>query len=430
MAQYNNFQKQVAENEKKARQNLQERDEQLAQLQAELQQVKKNAEEQARSVEERARNAVGAKENELSALMQEHREIREQRAIALKAAADKEMEIVQAMQAQEEAQRVADEAQKAAAEADEIRKKAEDDKNRALNSLMLEDYMRGGAGPSGRFGNSPPPKREFSNLGLLIKTPDGCSQNDMDGVRFLRDVKPNMREKILSEFVSMGDILYDTAAVKNLSKEEDLDMRSQEYLSHNVPPPTNIKSKLELFKRLFYFASYYLQQYPTKVVSFLDYLLYLMEQATLLSVAELVDLDHKMRMDFYVHPEWNWAQHRNETRCTIDRVMTPVTVAALKSNPKPFNTHFNKFGNGFTSHSKGPSFSAPKSKSGGTFSGKVKKSQKQKVTEDMVKNEICVSWNSGRCAIPPPKKCWRKHVCINPSCGGDHKIIDCPLSKK
>ena len=185
--------------------------------------------------------------------MAEHCEIHEQCAIALKAAADKEMEIVQAMQTQEEAQRAVDEVQKAAAEADEIRKKAEDDKNRALNSLMLEDYMRGGAGPSGHFGNAPP-KREFSNLGLLIKTPEGCSQNDMDGVHFLRDVKPNMHEKILSEFVSMGDILYDTAAVKNLSKEEDLDMRSQEYLSHNVPPPTNIKSKLELFKRLFLFC--------------------------------------------------------------------------------------------------------------------------------------------------------------------------------
>ena len=40
MAQYNSFQKQVAENEKKAHQNLQERDEQLTQLQLELQQVK------------------------------------------------------------------------------------------------------------------------------------------------------------------------------------------------------------------------------------------------------------------------------------------------------------------------------------------------------------------------------------------------------
>ena len=56
-----------------------------------------------------------------------------------------------------------------------------------------------------------------------------------------------------------------------------------------------------MFKCLFYFACFYLEQYPTKVVSFFDYMLYLMEQATILSVPELVDLDHKMRMDFYVH---------------------------------------------------------------------------------------------------------------------------------
>ena len=209
-------------------------------------------------------------------------------------------------------------------------------------------------------------------------------------------------------------------------------MRSEEYLRHNVPPPTNIKSKLELFKCLFYFASFYLQQYPTKVVSFFDYMLYLMEQATILSIPELVDLDHKMRMDFYVHLEWNWSQHHNETRCTIDRVMTPMTVATLKSNQRPFTPNFNKFGGGYNHQGRiQASFTATKSKPGGMVPGKVtKKTTKQKVMEDMVKNEICVSWNSGKCAIPPPKKCWRRHVCINPSCGGDHKIIDCPLTKK
>ena len=129
------------------------------------------------------------------------------------------------MQAQEEAQHAAEEAQKAAIDAEEFRKKAEDDKNRALNLLMLEDYMRGG--PSGRLGTSPPPKCEFSKLCQSVNTPEGCSPNDMEGMRFLHNVKPNMCEKILCEFVSMGDILYNTAAVKNLSKEEELDMRSQ-----------------------------------------------------------------------------------------------------------------------------------------------------------------------------------------------------------
>ena len=63
--------------------------------------------------------------------------------------------------------------------------------------------------------------------------------------------------------------------------------------------------------------------------------------------------------------------------------------------------------------------------------GKVtKNAQKQKVTEEMVKNEICVSWNGGKCTIPPPNKCLRHDICINLLCGRDHKIIDCPLNKK
>ena len=215
------------------------------------------------------RTAVGDKEKEISALLVEQWEIHEQRALALQAAADKEREIVSTMEAQEEAQRAAEEACQAtsaardeAVQLEESRKKAEDDKNQALNSLMLEDYIPGG--PSSRGMTPALARRKFSKLCQLINTPEGSSPNDMEGVRFLHDVKPNMKEKILCEFMSMGDILYDTAAVKNLSAMEELDMRSQEYLHHNVPPPTNIRSKLELFKHLFYFACFTCSSIPLK----------------------------------------------------------------------------------------------------------------------------------------------------------------------
>ena len=231
VVQYNDFRKQVAENKKRTRLNIQEKDEQLAKLQEELQMARTHAEQQAKENNERLRRVVGTKDSELSSLMAEHREVREQRAMALKAAADKELKIVKAMQAEEEAQKVAEDAHKAAADAEEFRKKAEDNKNRALNSLMLEDYMRGG--PSGH--PSPAPKHEFSKLCTLINTPEGCAPNDMEGVRYLHDIKPNMREKILYDFVSMGDILYDIAAVRN-TRDDELDIRSEEYLRHNVPP--------------------------------------------------------------------------------------------------------------------------------------------------------------------------------------------------
>ena len=401
--------------------------------------------ESEQAIENRLHSAVGDKEKEISKLITQQHEICEQCAIALQAIAEKEQEIVEAIDAQEAVQRVVVAAQQAADLTHDEAKKAEEDcsrackiakqakeyKNRAFTSLMLEDYMKGGSGPRPGTGVTglTLAKCEFSKLCQLITNPKGFGPNDMEGVRFLHDVKPNMCDKIIVKFVSMGDILYDTVAVKNLSSAEELDMHFQEYLRHNFLPPTNIKSKLELLKYLFYFASFYLQKHPPKVISFFDYLLYLVEQVTLLSVPELVDLDHKMRMDFYVHPEWNWSQHRPETRCMIDRVMTQVTVAALKgASSHPQQSTFGK-----SSFNKNQaSFMATKSKSGGTItSGQVTKKgpQKQKVTKHMVKNEICVSWNSGKCAIPPPKKCWRCHVCLNLNCNGDHMVINCPKTK-
>ena len=116
----------------------------------------------------------------------------------------------------------------------------------------------------------------------------------------------------------------------------EVDMYNNEYLSQNCPPPpTNIKSKLELFNHLFLFGSYYLQQYPRKVVSFFDYLMYLMEQAENMSPFDLASLGHKIRHDFTCHPDWNWAQHRPETRKSIDRVLNKIKLrdAAFACRP-------------------------------------------------------------------------------------------------
>lgn len=89
-----------------------------------------------------------------------------------------------------------------------------------------------------------------------------------------------MHEKIISEFLSLGSILDDTSLSKSLMYAEQIEQTSSDYLSQNAPPPpTNIKSKLKLFNKLFLFGSYYLQKYLKKVVSFFDYLMYLIEQA-------------------------------------------------------------------------------------------------------------------------------------------------------
>ena len=142
MFQYNEFRKQVVENEKKQCQNLTEKDEQLACLQQQLQEAKNQTEQSRKDTENRMRAAVGDKEKKNFCSACRITEICEQRPLALQGTADKEREIVSAMEAQEEAQWATEEVCQAAsatrdkaAQLEESRKKAEDDKNRALNSL-------------------------------------------------------------------------------------------------------------------------------------------------------------------------------------------------------------------------------------------------------------------------------------------------------
>ena len=59
--------------------------------------------------------------------------------------------------------------------------------------------------------------------------------------------------------------------------------------------------------------------------------MYLMEQAEVLEVHDLVMLDHMMCQDLDCNPEWNMGQHRPETLRTIDRVTNKIKIAAAKA---------------------------------------------------------------------------------------------------
>ena len=157
------------------------------------------------------------------------------------------------------AKNMAEEVMKTLKESRPITKQAEEEKQRALTALVVDDYLN-----KPHQDALPPLKHVFSiNCEFLGETPIKML---MEGLSYGHDIKPNMREKIINTFVSMGDILYDTAAVQNLKAAEQAEMYSSEYLTQNVPPQTNIKSKLELFNRLFFFGSFYLQKYPEKLL--------------------------------------------------------------------------------------------------------------------------------------------------------------------
>ena len=321
----------------------------------------------------------------------------------------------------EEVMRMVEESRAIAKQVEEEKVCTEEEKQHALMALVVDDYLNKPCQDTA----PPPPKREFSiNCEYLGETPVKML---MEGLSYARDIKPNMREKIINMFVSMGDILYDTAAANNLRAAEQAEMYSAEYLAQNVPPPTNIKSKLELFNRLFFFASYYLQKYPEKTVSFFDYLMYLMEQAEVLEVPDLVMLDHRMCQDFTCHPDWNWGKHHPESLRTIDRVTNKIKIAAAKAamarSHQPFQSCGGYSGRG--GRGQGHNHGSTHATQGGRVGKKC--SGKPKIMEEMVKDQPCLSWNMGKCSCLPGKRCWCRHVCL--VCNGDHMVIDCPDKK-
>ena len=137
----------------------------------------------------------------------------------------------------------------------------------------------------------------------------------------------------------VSTLSQDTQNSVNLQNTEWVEMHDGRYLSMNVPVPHSIHSYLEVFHNLFGF--YYLQVYPNKMCSFFNY--FLMEMTKSLTVQGIVTLDHRMRQDFAMHPEWNWAQHRPKTSHTINKVTMDDNLKVKPSTstyrPTPQSQH-------------------------------------------------------------------------------------------
>ena len=89
-------------------------------------------------------------------------------------------------------------------------RRRKEEKQHALTALVIDDYLN----KPWQDIAPPPPKHEFSiNCKYLGETPVKML---MEGLSYACDIKPNMREKTINMFVSMGDILYDTATANNL----------------------------------------------------------------------------------------------------------------------------------------------------------------------------------------------------------------------
>ena len=213
----------------------------------------------------------------------------------------------------QEQKRLAEEAVKAAAAA-QARAAGNTATLDAISQSIAEGFKR--ARPD-EDRDKPTVKREFNFDGQLIEQ---VFNHDCEGITYCRDIKGAVHDSIArNEFISLGKLMHNLAEGVPMAPA---DMRDPGYATKNVPPPPeNIKSLVELLKRLLLFGSFYLQKFPGKMVSFFDYLLFLIEYSENLTMQSLVTLDHLMRQDFASNPEWNWAQHRAANTRTRDRVL-------------------------------------------------------------------------------------------------------------
>ena len=207
--QFNELKKQLAERDRKAVADI-------VQMKADLTTTKEAAWDAESGVESRIQKAVSNKQKEVDDLHEQ--EVWEQKAIT-------EVNTSTTWKEAEEVMRTVEESRAIAKQVEEEKVCTEEEKQHALMALVVDDYLNKPCQDTA----PPPPKHDFSiNCEYLGETPVKML---MEGLSYARDIKPNMREKIINMFVSMGDILYDTAAANNLRAAEQAEMYSAEYLA-------------------------------------------------------------------------------------------------------------------------------------------------------------------------------------------------------
>ena len=239
-----------------------------------------------------------------------------------------------------------------------------------------------------------------------------------------------MREKIArNEFVESGKILHESESVK-LNETEDVEAGVSAD-SGSQATPWDPKTRIELMQNLLLFGCYYLQKYPEKTISFLDYLLFLIHWSQRLNVPGLVQLDREMRRHFSYNPDWHWAQDHSACQLLLIAVslkdeyklkkwepgadrsrnnFTPAPPASARPQVPPQSQ--------YSGRGKSAGFSNRNPRNcGGRGGGRhdTARAPVQKI------NEICDNFNTKGCTYPG---CRRRHVCY---CGSDkHSARDCP----
>ena len=155
-----------------------------------------------------------------------------------------------------------------------------------------------------------PSSSQFNHRGKLKTVPSPTESKPMvfQDVRALLLVRPTVRERIFKdEFIPLSEILHDPSSSANLQKIEYKENGVTTTTTTTLPKSKGAKSKLEIIDKLLKFASYYLQKYPEKTITVLDYLQFLIKECGNLTVAGILHLDDGLHRLFTQDPSVPWS---------------------------------------------------------------------------------------------------------------------------
>ena len=223
--------------------------------------------------------------------------------------------------AAENVKSIADEEKELAVrEQDELQAEANKHNDAAINNFLkrLQQKQTDSDTDSNDDGDGQPhPKRshpqssEFDPDGVLLNVPKYEGQN-LHGLVLFKHVSDEIRRLIgKNEFFPL-EKMY-TGKEITTSQIGHVTVTTT---TKNVPK--KITNKSELFYLLYNFGQYYLQLYPEKASSFLEYCAFLTKICDDFTAQSLVELDNRIHKEYVIHPQWNWDQ----TNAVIDKIFT------------------------------------------------------------------------------------------------------------
>ena len=248
---------------------------------------------------------------------------------------------------------------------------------------------------------------EFNLNGSLVTCAEYKGMT-FDGLTYHNAVKNIMRQKI------MLDEVFDLEKIYAVSEHADEYRQSSAFnlQSSNMPAKLTIKTIPEFFEALYLFGIFYLQKYPEKTASFLEYVLYMQCMTTTLWLLGLTRLDNQFRAQFVMHPDWSWAR---------DKFIFQQILEEIKS--KAENLSFRNFHMQLASKARqlqSNGFSRQRSNS--VTGGSTQPRSSNESLHKRLGKTCCKYWNNGNCSRGCD--CYRKHECLK--CGSkDHTEKEC-----